>query len=351
VNILYHFPYSNTLNANLYIYNGYKYAFLEKGHNFYTFTENDNLQEILEHKNINLFITNSHFFYRKFIDYFLLNKYRKKGLVVLMKIGFWNKVNENFINFNGSGLKDNPDFLKDLKAGLLADIFYSVVEQDDLRMKDFHKDTGKVFHTIPLAASNKLHYYQFNNKYKSDISYIGTNLKDKQHSFKDLLLPLKKQYDLNLYGQDWTLLDRSLGFMQKFGQFLGIEFLKTIRKPPLNINDERQIYSSSLININIHESSQIYYGGDCNERTFKILASGGFEITDNVACIRKYLKEGEEIVIGKNKDDWYEKIEYYYKNPSARSKIITNGRNRVLKDHTYKNRVEQIIRIYKDYIK
>ena len=112
------------------------------------------------------------------------------------------------------------------------------------------------------------------------------------------------------------------------------------------MSDERKIYNSSVISINVHEEYQRKFGGDCNERTFKIPLAGGFEISDDVACLKKYFKEGEEIVIAKDKKDWFEKINYYMKNPEKRNTIIEAGKQRVLKEHTYKNRVEQMIRIY-----
>jgi spore maturation protein CgeB len=86
------------------------------------------------------------------------------------------------------------------------------------------------------------------------------------------------------------------------------------------------------------------FGGDCNERTFKIPLCDGFEISDDVACIRKYFKE-DEIVVAKDKNDWYEKIEFYIKNPDMRLKIIEKGKQRVLADHTYHCRAKQILEI------
>ena len=97
-----------------------------------------------------------------------------------------------------------------------------------------------------------------------------------------------------------------------------------MRRPKLELEDEGRIYKSSTISVNIHEDYQREFGGDCNERTFKIPLCGGLEITDDVACIRKYFKEGEEIIIAKNKDDWIEKIDYYIntkKTKKVRSKL------------------------------
>lgn len=53
-----------------------------------------------------------------------------------------------------------------------------------------------------------------------------------------------------------------------------------------------------------------------------------------------------EIVIAKNKKEWFEKIEFYIRNPNKRLSIIEKGRAKVLKFHTYHNRVTQIADIY-----
>lgn len=64
-----------------------------------------------------------------------------------------------------------------------------------------------------------------------------------------------------------------------------------------------------------------------------------------MACINKYFKDGKEIIIAKNEGEWLEKIDYYINNPGKRESIIKAGKEKVLKEHTYHNRVEQILRI------
>ena len=209
----------------------------------------------------------------------------------------------------------------------------------------FERETGYKFYTVPLAADKLNLSYEFSTDFISDISYIGTNLPSKRRFFQECVFPLRTKYDLRLYGQDWTFRDRMMGWIQKFGQYYNIAHLSSIRKPSLQISDELKIYSSSRICINVHEDYQRKFGGDCNERTFKIPICGGFEITDDVACIRKYFKAGEEIIIAENRQDWFEKIDFYMNNPGERVPIIEAGRERVLTEHTYHNRVQQLINI------
>ena len=215
-------------------------------------------------------------------------------------------------------------------------------------MQGFEEATGYRHHTVPLAADKTLHFPEYSEKFKADISYLGTYLPEKRNFFKEQVFPLKGRYDLRLYGQDWALKDRLAGGCQKIGQYFNLPWLNSLQKPKLNLEDERKIYASSLVSLNVHENYQREFGGDCNERTFKIPACGGFEITDEVACIGKYFKEGEEMIIAKDKNDWFDKIEFYIKNPDKRLRIIKAGRERVLRDHTYHNRVARFLEIYKN---
>lgn len=349
MNIAYHIPSLSTIYAQRTIYNGFKNAFIDLGHNFYTFTADDDMEDFFNKNQIDIFITASHFYYRKFINYQILKKQREKGLVMFTKIDSWN-LPINKTRFNESRcMKDDKDAINLIKNGLLGDIFFHVIEQGDERMNGFEKATGYKYNTIPLAADKIILKSEYEEKFKSDVSYIGTCLPAKRDFFSKYVFPLKKKYNLKLYGQDWTFFDRIIGWIQRGGQYCNIPYLRSIVKPKLKLEDEGKIYKSSLISINVHENYQKEFGGDCNERTFKIPFCGGFEITDDVACIRKYFNEGEEIIIAKDEKEWFEKIDYYIKNPKERLKIIEAGRKKVLAEHTYHNRVQQIIDLYYEY--
>ena len=344
--ILYHIPHINVVNAQRTIYNGFRNAFIDMKHEFYNYTADDNLEFILDQLEPDIFMTQTHFYYQKDLDFKVLQKHRDKGMKVFAKIDFWHSpINKYRIN-EAKSLKDDYNTIKLIKDGVFADYFYHVVEQGDLRMDGFKENTGYDYYTIPLAADKITLKDDYQDKFQADISFIGTYLAQKRNYFNEYVFPLKKQYDLKLYGQDWTILDRSLGFVQKVGQYFNIPAIKSIRKPKLKLEDEGSIYASSTVSINVHEDYQREFGGDCNERTFKIPFCNGFEITDDVACIHKYFKVGEEIIVAENKQDWFDKINYYIQNPDKRLDIIKKGKARVEKDHTYHNRVEQIISIY-----
>lgn len=345
--ILYQIPSLYTIYAGRTIYLGYKHAFEDLGHEFLTVTADDNFKVVLEKSNPDILITSMNAFNMKFLDLPTIAKQRKKGMKVFVNTPFWQSPLSKLRINEAPSLSTNKQYLEIIKSGTFGDVYYNVCTPGDDRMDGFAKETGQKHITIPLAADKFLHFPEYTEKFKADISFIGSNLPDKQDFFQSHVFPLKKKYDLKLYGQDWTFTDKTLNLAHKVGQFFNVPVLKSFKKAHLEVDDERRIYTSSQISINVHEEYQRRFGGDCNERTFKIPACAGFEITDDVDCIREYFKDGEEIVIAKNKDDWFEKIDYYLKNPQKRVPIIEKGKIKVLKFHTYHNRVEQIVRLFK----
>lgn len=349
--VVYHIPSLDTVTAYRTIYNGFKNAFEDLGHTFLTYTAGMNLEKFLEENKPDLFLTSSHFFWRKQLDYDVLKKYRLGGMKVFCKIDFWQSPLKSTRVNEAKSLSQDSDVKRLIKKGLLGDYYYHVVEQGDERMSGFQRYAGQGYLTVPLAVDKTLAVQASRKeRFKADISFIGTNLPQKRQYFNEWLRPLAEDYDLKLYGQDWTLIDRMLGNVQKVGQYFNVPVLKTIRKPKLELMDEFDIYASSKLCVNIHEDYQRKYGGDCNERTFKILASGCLEVTDNVACIKKYFKPDKEIVIAKDKEDWFDKIDFYLKNPEHAKKIAEAGRKRALSEHTYHNRAQSFLNYHTDHL-
>jgi hypothetical protein len=342
---LYHIPSLDSIYANRTIYHGFKNAIIDMGHEFCPLTANDNLSHTLENYRPDIFITSSNPYYRKYLDYNLIKSYRNEGLFVLVKLDFWNSPMSG-IRINEAGSLSRDRFARELiSSGLMGDAFFHVIEPGDEAMHGFYEGTGFSYHTIPLAADRSLLGAKVSEHFLADISYVGSNLPEKRIFFKNSVYPLRQTYDLKIYGQDWDRVDWVMGWFQRFGQYFNLKSLASIRKPKLALMDEASIYASSLISINVHEKFQRELGGDCNERTFKIPLCGGFEVVDNVACIKKYFIPGVEMIIAENDQNWVDMVHHYLKNPEERMPIIQAGKQRVLRDHTYHQRVEQIIRI------
>ena len=344
--VLFQLPHANTIYAGRTIFHGYKNAFTDLGHEFRPLTSADDPAKVFEDFMPNILITSLSAYNFRYLDLDLVYKYKKTGTKVFSFIPFWKSPLSKLRINEQPGLYEDKEMLKILKSGKFGDVYFNVCEKEDPRMVGFDKGTGYKHYTIPLAADKSMHFPEFDNRFACDISFLGTNLPEKRKFIKENILTLSKRYNLKLFGQDWTFSERVLSYADKFGRYFNVPFLNSFRKPNLKLEDERRIYNSSTVSLNIHEEYQKKYGGDCNERTFKIPASGGFEISDRVTCITKYFKEGEEIVIADGKKDLHDKIDYYVRNSGERKKIIEAGRKKVLENHTYHNRVGELLKIY-----
>jgi len=338
--VLYQIPSLETVYAARFIYEGYKDAFEDLGHAFRPLTSNDDLETVLSEFRPDILISSLNFYNLRFLDLKLLRKYRDRGLVFFNQIRPW----EQQADQPGAGaLCYKKDLVELIRSGLAGDVFFHYMEQDDPSMEGFHKGTGYPFHTVLLAANKKKFRYDFDGRFAAEVSFVGSFLPDKREFLRRHVIPLQRKYDVKLYGSDWTWTDRALGYVQKAGQFFNIESLKHVRGLKLGLEDERKVYSSSLVSLNAHEEHQRRYGGDFNERTLKIMASGGFEISDNVRILRKYFGE-QQLVIAESTADWFEKIDQFVRNPDSRIPYIEAGRDKVLSEHTYHNRVEFFVK-------
>jgi spore maturation protein CgeB len=333
--VLYQLPSLETVYAARFIYEGYKDAFEDLGHEFRPLTSKDDTEEVLSSYRPDILISSLNFYNLRFLDLEAVRRHRDRGLVFFNQVRPW-KAQAN--QPGASGLGDRADLVKLIRTGMAGDVFFHYLEQDDPVMDGFEKGTGYPFHTLLLAANRKKFRHDPDPRFAADVSFVGSFLPDKREFLRRHVLPLRGKYDLKLYGSDWTLGDRALGLVQKAGQFLNIEPLKHIRGLKLGLEDERKVYSTSLVSLNAHEDHQRRDGGDFNERTLKILASGGFEICDNVRILRKYFTE-DELVIATDTADWFEKIDFYVRNPERRAPHVAAGQAKVLAHHTYHNRV------------
>lgn len=343
--VLYHSPTLYSIYAQRTILQGYQNAFIDMGHQFEILTADHNARNVFERFRPDLFITSSFYWYRKYLNFQELSKFRQEGMFVLVKVDFWNSPMSSLRINEAPSLKNDNEFLNLTQNDLFGDAYFHVVEQGDPRMEGFSKSTGKPYFTIPLAADRIGLQPTLEEKFISEIAYVGTNLPEKREFFKKNVYPLGKKWELKIYGQDWTTSDYLVGWLQRAAQYFNVRGLRSLRKPKLAISDEAKIYRSACISINVHEDYQREFGGDCNERTFKIPFCGGFEVVDSVRCIKKYFPIDGEMVIAQNDREWVDLVNYYLKRPDEKVEIINAGRRRVLAEHTYHHRVQNMINI------
>ena len=78
-------------------------------------------------------------------------------------------------------------------------------------------------------------------------------------------------------------------------------------------------------------------------RNFEIPALNGFQLTDYVPFLDRYLKIGEEVACFNNVDELADLIKYYINFEEEREKIKQASHSRMISEHFYINRVNEIL--------
>lgn len=100
------------------------------------------------------------------------------------------------------------------------------------------------------------------------------------------------------------------------------------------------IYRCSKINLNISLKS-ILTGIPL--RSFEIMGSGGFLLSNYQQDYEEYFRFGEDYVYYTDYEDLMQKAEYYLTHEKERREIAENGCRKVRSGHTYKERVDCIL--------
>lgn len=345
--VLYSFPNPDSVYAARFLYEGLKNAFADLGHEFRLHSADGDFERTLAEFNPDVFIYSLNFYHLKYIDLPLLERFRREhGTVAFCQVRAWNEFT-SFMetrSIASSSLKDNAREVELIRSGLAGDVFWHWFGQHEPLMDGFEEGTGQRYTTILLGADKTLYYPDYDERFASDVAFVGSFLPAKRQYLREHLFPLREKYRVRTYGNDWTLLSQTLGHIQRAGQYFNIKPIARIRKPPLSLDDERKVYSSAAICMNVHEDQVRRTGSEINERTYKLLACGGFQIADDVAMLRQYFSP-EELVIVRDKQEWFDAVDHYLAHPEERRAIAERGMANVLSNHTYHHRAQQIMQL------
>ena len=142
---------------------------------------------------------------------------------------------------------------------------------------------------------------------------------------------IKKEYDVsfigNIYGNRADIFD-SIDFDIKIiNNAYGSMHAKEVSKSRINLN--------------------LCTNEGASDRVYKIMAAGGFLLSNDWKNREKYFTDEEECVIFKDIEDLNNKIEYYLKNPELIKEIASNGFNKVQRFNR-NNWAENILQFQKE---
>jgi spore maturation protein CgeB len=77
---------------------------------------------------------------------------------------------------------------------------------------------------------------------------------------------------------------------------------------------------------------------------------GSCLLTDWKSNINELFEEDKEIVTYKSKEECVEKMKWLLENSNKRESIAKAGQERVIREHTYKHRADELVRVINKYI-
>jgi len=202
---------------------------------------------------------------------------------------------------------------------------------------EFRKELAAIgvtkYNYLPTAAAPEIHLPiklspEELEKLGSPLSFVGAGYYNRRMLFRGLC-----DYPFKIWGSDWPLappLDR------------------LIQLNAARIDTEMcvRIFNASAINLNLHSSlthEGVVPDGDfVNPRTFEIASCGAFQLVDKRTLLGELFAEGEMELFG-DLAELRGKIGHFLARPEERSRIAKKGRGRVLAEHTYVRRMEELL--------
>jgi spore maturation protein CgeB len=194
----------------------------------------------------------------------------------------------------------------------------------------------KHHHYLPLAADPQIHRpldltADELKEFASDLSFVGAGYYNRHQFFLQLL-----NEDFKIWGTEWNKNSPLGRVLQRNGQ-------------RISTSDCVKIFNATKINLNLHSSSYhtgVNPAGDfLNPRTYEIAACGAFQLVDYRSDLPDMFEIDLEIVAFSDINQLRNKMKYYLTHPEERSAIAEAGRNRVLKQHTYQHRMQELLTI------
>ncbi|OGW08553.1 MAG: hypothetical protein A2W75_11190 [Nitrospinae bacterium RIFCSPLOWO2_12_39_15] len=224
----------------------------------------------------------------------------------------------------------------DFKPVIKAAPHYNFVFTGGSEAYDILKEAGvKSLHWLPFACDPDIHKPvkvtdEDKKIYGCDVSFVGSHYPVREALFTGL-----SDFVLGIWGPGWDKLPNNSPLK------------KCIRGLHTKPDEWLKIYSSSKIILSQHYSDPEgrIPCHQASPRVYEVLACGAFLMVDGQRDVTRLFKDREELVIFRDTGELKRLIRYYLERPEERKRIADNGRKKVLAEHTYRHRVQKILRI------
>ncbi len=168
------------------------------------------------------------------------------------------------------------------------------------------------------------------DRYGNDICFVGSMYPERAHIFETLT-----EFDIGIWGPGWDTLPQDSPIK------------RLVRASHIKPGEWIKIYSASGIALAIHykDPENKVPCHQASPRVYEVLACGSLLIVDSQKDVLSIFVPGEDLLVFKDTNDLKRLLPYYLEHKDEARRIAKRGREKVLNHHTYKHRVEEILRI------
>lgn len=248
------------------------------------------------------------------LDQTILGRMRKMGIRTIM----WFVENYRFLtywkymapSYDAFAVIQKEPFLSELAKIGQKHAFYLPLAA----LPDFHRK-------IQLADEER-------KEYGSAISFLGAGYPNRRLAFRPLA-----ERDFKIWGSDWDDEKALAKNIQRNGQRISEE-------------ESVKIYNASDINLNLHSSISaeklVSMEDFVNPRTFELASMGAFQLVDRRELLPELFND-DELATFDTLDGFYKAVDHFLAAPAEREAYAKRARERVLKEHTYQQRMQTLI--------
>jgi spore maturation protein CgeB len=207
---------------------------------------------------------------------------------------------------------------------------YDAVFVKDRYMQDLFARMirSTAFYYLPEACNPRVHRpldlsTQDEADYRCELMIAGT-----LYYYRQEILQALGEIDVKVWGHrpDW-LIDRLPGrFMGR--EVRGDEKVRATRAAAICLNTLHYAEVNGL-----------------NCRAFEIAGCGGFQLISGVPVLGEHFEPDVEVAVYNSTDELRDSVRYYLDRPDLAREIAERGRMRAHRDHTYEQRLGEILRI------
>jgi len=174
----------------------------------------------------------------------------------------------------------------------------------------------KCHHIIEGLDYDVLRPVELDKNYEATISFIGTKTEERDKYYVHLK---KAGYNTKFYGPDYS-----------GAEVVDDEFAKVCSS------------SKYMLSLNTYNNIPYYF----SDRIIRLLGCGSFVFhLDNTGTLNDYFQDMKEIVYFSDENDLLEKIKMIEADEELYKSIATAGYDRVMREYTWDNTIQQIIKV------